>query len=622
MKQFLCELLFSCLVAVPAARPIDDLVYGTALYAYYQEDYEQALVDVLVAQRQGRQGDEPLRFELAKGSFAFQQGMYGYAADTFAAVDAAALSDLDRMRLAFHLAREHHRRGAWGALESELARLEPASPARGRGHPEVSFMRAEAAIARGDHGAAEAALAVLDARDPQLAYGLFNLGVARRHGGDPTGAAAAFARLAELRPRSTEAWDVVQRGRLALAVLSREQGAATTAQTLLAALPGEGRHRDPALASYARLAMAQEDHELAARIWLTLIARAQWSDSHAEAYLGLPTALERLSGPGVALPRYRSAEQVFADRLAALDSAADRARDSGWILELLAAFAAAAEDDAPKVADLDAGLGFDGWISWLAEEPVHQLLTEWHELDAMAAWLAALPERLAALEAVKGERRRRSTAAGEMLAAHALERRRDAVAARVAALHDDLASLARDQAEPSAAWMLRLANPEERRLIERLGAMSELAGAHAQGPEHARLTARIDRLTGLLFWQIADARSVRVRELQRRLAAARLELEDIDRRVARLDEAEARFAGGVEADFDAVGERAVTLAQRVHEARLDREQALAQALEQRLEQDRERTRQYLLATRVAIARTTDRLAAGGAPPAALPGGES
>lgn len=163
MKSFLCEIFFACLVAAPGASSLDDLTYGTALYAYYQRDYEQALLQVMVARRRGLTGEDSLRFDLARGSFAFQEGMYRFASDTFDAVADDELTDLDRMRLAFHLAREYYRRGDWTGAEGQLARIDLGANWRGRQrrHPEVSFMTAEAAMARGDFPAARAALEYL-----------------------------------------------------------------------------------------------------------------------------------------------------------------------------------------------------------------------------------------------------------------------------------------------------------------------------------------------------------------------------------------------------------------------------------------------------------------------------
>ena len=609
--KFLCELLFSCLLAAPGAKSIDELSYGTALYAYYQEDYAQALLDVVVAEQQQRRGDDPLRFLLARGSFAFQEGMHRYAADTFAAVDAAELTELDRMRLAFHLARQHYRNGRWDAMEAELARIDLGQTwlGRVRRHPEVSFMRAEAALARTDFSAADAALAPLDGSSAYLAYGLFNLGVAQRAAGDRAAARASFERLGRLEVETEEAWDLVQRGRLALALMARQEGAGVNADELLGSLPGEGRYRDLALASYGRLAMARNDHELAARIWLTLLKRQGWSASHAAAYLGLPISLEGLTSPAHALDRYRDAEGAFEARLAALQSATQRAGDPGWVDALLAAFAQ--PDDRlrhRRLGSLDLGLGAETWLRWLAGEDLHQVLMEWRELSAMSAWLERLPPRVTAYQEVTRERRRRAAAARALLDDEALLGRRDALAAAVTSQTERLAALREAPPRPDEAWMLPLASDAERALLADLGAKAALVERRMSGAEQARFAARLRRLHGLVFWQIADDRSARLRTLEKALAANRALLDDADARIERLARAESRFAAGVETDFLALTARADAVAERVDRALNGRRAVIVQALERGLEREVAETRRYLLAARIAVARATDQLA--------------
>ncbi|MEQ8859459.1 MAG: hypothetical protein RIC56_12500 [Pseudomonadales bacterium] len=614
MKTFLCELLFSCLLAGPGAKPIDELTYGTALFSYYQEDYEQALVNVLVAERQQRLGEGPLRFELAKGSFAFQQGMYRFATETFDGVEADALTDLDRMRLAFHLARERYRVGDFAAMEGELAEVDLGANwlGRKRRHPEVSFMRLEGALARDDFAAAEAQLELLPDDDRHRAYGLFNLGVAYRRAGDARASHGAFSRLAKLRAEDEETWDLVQRGRLALAVMARQTGDVVDAEEILGTLPGAGRYRDLALSSYGNLAMVREDYELAARIWLTLLRQEGWSAGHAMAQLGLPMSLERLASPAHALDRYRDAEQVFENRLVALQNVSARAREPAWVDGLLDVFAE--PDEAARTRALGAfedGLGEQTWLAWLAGEDVHQVMVEWRELNAMARWLEALPARIEAYEEITRERRRRTAAARELLAEEALVGRREALAAQVAALESDLHVLATEPARREAAWMLRLANDEERTLIEDLSGMAALVAEHMPARDRARFYKRIDRLLGATFWQIADSRSARVRDLERQLAASRDTLTDVDARIDRLARAESRFAAGVETDFLALSERADDVAERVTGALQSRRRVIAEALERGLRQEMAQTQQYLLTARIAIARATDQLAAAG-----------
>lgn len=612
MKTFLCELFFSCLLAAPAAKPVDELTYRAALFSYYQEDYQQALVDVLVAERQQRLGDDPIRFELAKGSFAFQEGLYRYADETFDAVAAAELDELDRMRLAFHMARQHYRQGDFVAMDAELAEVDLGSNwlGRERRHPEVTFMRTEAALARGDFSAAGTYLDALPERDRFRAYALFNLGVAQRAAGNPEASHQAFTELGRLQAEDTETWDLVQRGRLALAVMARHTGEVVDAEAMLGSLPGEGRYRDLALASYGKLAMAREDHELAARIWLTLLKPDDWSRSQAMARIGLPMSLEALATPGHALDRYRSAEQAFERRLVALQDASANARDPGWVDGLLDVFAI--EDEAERTHELgrlDSTLGAQSWIEWLSGEDVHRVMVEWRELNAMAEWLAGLPATIDAYQEITAERRRRAAVAREMLEDEALLGRRDALAESVAALEQDLATLDREPARREADWMLRLASDEERELIGELGAMAELVGTHMPERDRPRFQARIDRLLGTVFWQIADSRAARIRELEKALDGNRVLLAEADARIERLAEAENRFAAGVETDFLALTDRAGDMSARVASALSTRREVIARALERGLRQEMAQTQQYLLTARIAIARATDRLAA-------------
>ena len=173
MKQFFCELLFICAVASPGAKPVEELTYGTVLYEYYQNDFDAALLNTVVAQAQHRVGDEAVKFELAKGSFAFANGMYGYANEIFSAVPEGELEPLDEMRLAFHLAREYHRRQAWEPLAEQLNRIDLGKTWLGkrRVHPEVEFMKAELAVVKGEFAEAARLYEVMAEENPLRAYG-------------------------------------------------------------------------------------------------------------------------------------------------------------------------------------------------------------------------------------------------------------------------------------------------------------------------------------------------------------------------------------------------------------------------------------------------------------------
>jgi hypothetical protein len=620
MKHFLCELILSCLAAAPVGKPIDELTYGTVLYSYYQQEYQQALLETMVAEAQDRRGEDWLRFDLAKGSFAFSERMYETARTTFDAVDPGELTELDQMRLAFHLAREYHRRGDYDGMSVQLDRITLNGDwlGRARFHPEVEFMRAEAAMAAGRYAEAESHLSVLEDLDPLLAYGLYNLGVAYREADDLNGSRRAFERLANLNvsargrnAASQETLDLVQRAKLALSIVARELEDTADAEQVLGGLPGEGRYRDAALASYGGLAMDQGDYELAARIWLTLQNQDYWTSSTAQARVAFPMSLERLASREMALTQYRAAEQTFETRLALLTDLQTRAEDPVWVKNLLMVFSAPDRDD-ERVHDLvtrwQEQLGHTDWLEWLATEETHQVLMEWRELLVMRDWLTALPEELSAFEEVAAERRRRAAEATALLVDGALLDQRGILEESVSAQKAALESLAAMPAERSAEWMHRLATAEERDLLDELGRMRDLVSAQMNGREREDWLERIDRLEGTVFWEIANHRSQRTWQLSKAYGENVALLEDVDARIARVAGAETDFAAGVETDFLVFTDRADVLTADVAQALNDREVALAGEIRRGMAREIREVQQYLLVTRIGIARATDELA--------------
>ena len=614
MKAFFCELLFSCLLASPGAKPIDELTYGTVLFSYYTEDYQQALLDTMVAEGQNRRGDDVVRFDLAKGSFAFSDGMYAFSREIFDAVGEQELTELDRLRLAFHLGREYHRRADYDRLAEQLAKIDLGKGLFGRQqhHPEVEFMRAEVELQAGNFAAARSATDNVRNDHPLWSYGIYNLGVALRGADDLAGARDAFTELASQKTADDEVYDLQQRARLALAFIAREQQDYTNAEAVLAALPGSGRYRDIALAAYGGLAMDSGDYELAARIWLTLQNQDYWSKSTAQARLGFPVSLERLASQEMALLKYREAARGFEARLAKLDELSTQAEDPEWVRGLLLAFSAP-DQDPEQLGDLmdrwRAQLDHTDWLEWLASENVHELLMQWRELLDMQDWLDRLPKRLDAYAEVAAEQHRRSASARELLYHQQLLDQRAALRGQIAVLDERLAALRVARPVPDAAWMNLLADAEQQQLLAELEAMQALAQTHL-GVDQAKWLARIERLRGVVFWQLVDASSVRIRELEKQLAVNQALLADVDERVARVQNAEQQFAGTVAVDFERFSQRAEVIAAQVDSALVSRESMLAQEIRRGMQREKREVKEYLLVARIAIARATDQLALG------------
>ena len=612
MKEFLCDWILSCVLTTQPVTPLPDLYYGTLLFDYYQEDYQQALLDESIIEQRGYTVADPVRWQLAKGSFAFADGMFAMAEQTFASVQDGELTPLDKMRLSFHLAREDFRRQDWAGVERNIANIDLGKTWLGheRMHPEVEFMRSQLAIHNGDFAAARTAIDRIDPKQAFRAYALFNLGVALRASGDLAGAEQTFATLGAMQVYEPDALDLKQRALVALSVVKRQRTEATSATSVLGGLPADGRYRDLALTSYGGLAMDTGDYQLAARIWLTLKKDSYWSESNATAQLGFPMSLEYMKSRELALTNYRAAEATFQGRLDDLHAVALRAQDAQWIGGLLAVFAQPDGDDSTDrvMAEWRKSLGHTDWLEWLATEDVQRLLSEWRQLRGMSEWLKALPEELSTLDALAAEQRRRAASARDLLTTHGLRERREHVAQALDGMNARIAALTAATPERTSQWMLTFADADEAKLLNDLSAKRALLMELPNDESRSQLLSRVDYLEGMVFWNLTEERLTRLREAQKQAEETQAILADIDSKLARVTLAEGVVAYGVQTDFLAFQTRADALTSQVAVALADRENRLGDQIRAGIHREIAQVERQLLVTRIAIARATDQLA--------------
>lgn len=610
MTLFLCKLIFTCAaVAEPEMTPHADLVYGTVLYDYYQEDYSEALLQVRVAQAQGYTEGAETKFKLAEGSFAFSDQMFGYAKRAFDSVEESELTDIDQLRLAFHLSREYFRTGEWEKLNDSLGSIDLGTKGlfnRKRFHPEVEFMRSEVAISNSDFEAAREHLDLLDNDEILKMYGLYNLGSVLRTSGDTQAAQEAFAKIARMKPTTEEKLDLQQRALLARAFLQRENGETVRAEKILGNLPSQGRYRDLAMASFGSLAMESGDYELAARVWLSLQQQPNWNPSTASARLGFPLSLENMRREDLALTHYRAAEASFSARAVKLDELTNQADDVKWVRDLLSVFAEGRSD--PELLERwQEELGHTDWLEWLSAESVDSLLVQWRTLRDTRHWLESLPEDLETYEELATEQRRRAKAVKATLANGELTAQHAELAAKVDERLAHLETLKASAAEPNSQWMSELATPAQAKRLERLEKM-EAYGRRLTGAAADRWQERLDRLRGIVFWNIADTSPVVLRQMRNAIADVEELSASMQAQTARLQAAEAGLEAGALANFSQYSQRAASLIARIDGALLKREERLAQEIKRGMRREAEQVEGYLLTARIAIARTLDQYA--------------
>jgi len=607
--NFLCKLIFTCAVAAePEVTPRAELTYGTMLYDYYQENYSDALLKVRVAQTQGHTAGAETRFKLAEGSFAFSDQMFEYSKAAFASVDASELTELDNLRLAFHQSREHFRVGDWDNLKSSLKKVDFGASRFGNPHfhPEIEFMRAELALNEGALDAARGHLELLGKNDPYKMYGLYNLGGALRASGDLDQAEATFSQLARFKAKTTETLDLQQRALLAQAFVQREKGEVVKPKKILGNLPANGRYRDLALASFGSLAMESGDYELAARIWLRLQQQPMWTPSTASARLGFPLSLENMERSDLALAQYRNAEQSFSARAVKLDELTKLVEDKQWVRQLLGVFAQG-RSSPEKLTEWQEQLGHTDWLEWLSAESVDSLVSQWRELRNTKDWLRTLPADIDSYETLAKEQLRRAIAVKAALAEDGLSSKHRALEAQIDQKLQELEALKARALVPEADLMQALADPEQAERIASIESMYE-ASESLNAEAKAQWRKRLDRLRGVVFWNIVDTHPVVLQQMRQAIADVEALSASMLAQTNRLQAAEKGLQTELLANFAVYQRRVGDLASRVERALEIREEQLAVELKQGMERESEQVQQYLLTARVAIARTLDQYA--------------
>ncbi|MDQ2076650.1 hypothetical protein [Marinimicrobium sp. ABcell2] len=313
LRPFVC-LLAGAVASVGASASEDDLAdaelrYGVALYHYYQQNYLDALSELMIAQRRGgisTQGRNPL---LIEGGVRLAFGMPESAGALFEQVLDDHRTPAQREAAWFYLGKLHYLRAQWPEAQ---ARFEQAGT-----HLQEGLDHERRALLVNLQIRAEQPLAALNPRRVDLGhwspYVLYNLGAAEARAGNYSAARDYYAGLLRRAPSRDGSY---RDEHLAL----RDKALTGAGYSFLlegnypAAVEQFQRVRlnhseaNQALLGYGWAAVAAGDYQAALRPWQALSERSLIHPPVQEALLALPYAYQQLGSHGAALNAYDRAE--------------------------------------------------------------------------------------------------------------------------------------------------------------------------------------------------------------------------------------------------------------------------------------------------------------------------
>lgn len=528
-----CALSYGLMV--PALRADDepitsvqDLRYGVVLYDFYQDDYFQALTELLLGEQRRDMPHHAEFARLLRGGISLSYGMDTQARGIFEELLAQHPNPRVRDRAWFYLGKNYYERGdtdnAFGMLQRSGDKLPH------RLQQERDYLRANIALQRGDLAAAQLTLSKqgLDSEDdetlnPWQPYLLFNRGVLQAQRGDAQAAANSFAQLSALPLQAEEHKALRDRAFTAsgYTYLGAQQPQAALAAFRQVRLSSP--FADKALLGYGWAAAQSNDFEMALQPWQELNQRSLLSPAVQEGLLAVPYAYEKLGAHAEALAEYRRAEELYVQEIARIDEATGTLQKTSllnlWLDPQAKAMWLSRHQELPVAPQLP-------YLEHLlALNPIQEILKDMRDLGVLEQHLGDWRDRLSALDeaqALQYQRRQHAlqTRPDQALMARldTLQQQRDALAAQLEKAQQSGDGVLLMEANDIAVWK-RL--ERVRRNIEAL----KQAGRDIRDAEQ-----KYQRYRGLLYWNMQENYSTRrwaltkaLREIDTQLAKAQRE---------------------------------------------------------------------------------------------------
>ncbi|SMF11777.1 hypothetical protein SAMN02745866_00742 [Alteromonadaceae bacterium Bs31] len=303
---------------------VADLRYGVALYHYHQTEYLDALTELLIAKERGGiqgHGDNPA---LMEGGFSLAYGLEKHAAGIFNEILAENVSEKGQVAAWFYLARMRYMRGDWNMSYSSIEELKKIAEREKKSTQgiasDLDALKINLAIKQNDRLAAEKILKQKNIDQDWLPYLYFNLGSAAAREQDFDSAIRYYNKIAEKEYPDNEYRSLYDKAMTAAGYSYLLSGRHDSAMERFSRVRLDSPLSGRALLGYGWAAAEKDNYKEALKVWAHLSKASLVDENSQEALVAVPYAYEKLGLEGLALQRFKDAEQGFSEEIARLDS--------------------------------------------------------------------------------------------------------------------------------------------------------------------------------------------------------------------------------------------------------------------------------------------------------------
>jgi len=513
-----------------APRELQDLYFGEALYYAHQGQWFEAIsrLDTELTQHYGL--DQPEldslyrhigQAEFDVGDFELAYRMHRRAGRAISAVIEGDVEETVRNEASYRLAKIFfHKDQPLNALAA-LERIEGPVPDEIR--DDLPFLRAQALMASGRFGEAIPILQQLNAAKRLEGFSGYNLGVALLRDGQELEGRQALDQTGQLTSDDPIILAIRDKANLVLGDKLLEEGNFAAAKDVLDRVRLDGPFSNRALLGSGWADAAQDRFEQALVPWGILFQRQVTDVAVQEALVAVPYAYGKLGVYSKAALLYGGALETIGAEIDKLSASITSIREGKFLEALTREELRQDADWVVKLRDLPGSPETYYLLELMASHDFQESLRNYLDLDQLRGKLETWQENLDAYEEIIAIRR---TYYQPLL---------PEIDSRFRQL-DSQMRLRLEQKERIAQRLQNmlvnprpdyLATAQERIVLERLAQLER-----ALGPEsvegHPEQTGRIERLRGLLTWNLQT-------DYDRRLTDAHRNLQTLNRDVARLN---------------------------------------------------------------------------------------
>jgi tetratricopeptide (TPR) repeat protein len=470
--------------------------YGDALFYFFQDRYFTSITTLMASQQFERVTHHDDEAEILRGGMLASYGQTKEAGEIFAKLIDRGASPAVRDRAWFYLAKIRYQRGYLPEAEEALAKIERKLPRELE--EERGLLLAQLLMLRNDYAGAAGALNGLPLKGNGARYVRYNLGIALLRSGEVKRGTQLLDEVGKDSAPSEEYRSLRDRANVALGFSALSDNRPKEARTYLERVRLQSLQSSKALLGFGWAADAMGDPQLALVPWQELGTRDFGETAVLEAQIAVPYAYAKLGAFGQSLQRYEGAIAAYEKESAALEESIKAIRAGKLIDTLVEQNPGEEMGWFWKIRDLPDMPRARHLAQVMAQHEFQEALKNYRDLRFLAHNLDDWRDNLVIFEDMLATRRKafadRLPAVRERQQAidiEALVKRRDALAAEVAA-------------GEAAGDGVAFADEKQQELLEKLKEIRRIVDAPDADEEAFKQKDRVRLVGGVLGWQLSQ----------------------------------------------------------------------------------------------------------------------